>query len=217
MNQRRQLHFGLIKMRRKAIFIHNPKCAGSSIKKCIATWYPNDIGYTAWNRGQVWVNEQRNRYKRYFIFHSSELDNFDYKFMVVRNPFDRLVSAWLYTEHRRSSFAEYIDRICFLDWNNLCTFEDTHVIPYTVSQSLLFKNGDTTKPVFNFACRFEHLEDDLKTVFSFLNLEPRPLPKKKINQTKHVHYSKYYDDASIDLVKETYAADLEYFDYSFNG
>ena len=67
---------------------------------------------------------------------------------------------------------------------------------------------------FDFIGRFENLQEDFDKVCDQLDIDRRQLAEaKKLN--KKPHYSKFYDSKSIELVRELYQEDIEYFNYEF--
>tara|TARA_B100000287_G_scaffold246987_1_gene232165 strand:- start:204 stop:557 length:354 start_codon:yes stop_codon:yes gene_type:complete len=85
--------------------------------------------------------------------------------------------------------------------------------PHTHSQ-LKFILGDNGKINMDFIGRYENLENDFKTVCDRIGIQ-RQLPHHK--PTKHEHYSRYYDEETIDLVYKKYKEEIEYFDYKFDN
>lgn len=204
----------------KAAFIHLGKCAGTSIKHYLFENHINDIAYIPDNRSTAWVysSPQPN------IYYKKYIPVFRYKFTVVRNPFDRLVSFWEYIQKEKelsnglnmTEFACFIESIGELDFNDyLKSLSIWHIMPYTQKCSVLFENGDLEKPTMDFVCRFEKLVEDLKCVFNNLDLRFEELSFQHKNKTKHRHYSSYYTDKEIEVVSRVYKKDLEYFNYKF--
>ena len=66
----------------------------------------------------------------------------------------------------------------------------------------------------NFIGRYENLENDFKTVCDRIGIQ-RQLPHYKL--TNHEHYSRYYDEETIDLVSKKYADEISYFNYEFES
>src|SRR5258706_16293188 len=66
----------------RCIFVHIPKCAGNSVTKSLSQFGGFDCGHTNLKRFQIMFGpEEFNRY---------------FKFAFVRNPYDRLFSAFLF-------------------------------------------------------------------------------------------------------------------------
>jgi len=134
-----------------------------------------------------------------------------YKFVFVRNPFDRLVSAWKWGMHgfvdwRQESFGDFVTSLMEGGSRELKDTSDqkaNHVVPWT----WLFD-----KEYFDFVGRFENLPKDWEVVAKRLGIKSQ-LPVR--NKTEHCHYSVYYNDDLIDWVSKFYKKEIELFDYEF--
>lgn len=217
-------------MKYRGVFVHLGKCAGTSVKKFFARFYPSEIAYIADNRSSAWVKTMNQHRKLSHIFHLSNLDNFPYKFTLVRNPFDRLVSFWTYTVSGKleistlqdnsflghAEFSDFVRAVHQLDFNDyLKHLGASHIKPFTHETSILFKDGDLSQPTMDFVGRMENLPIDIYKVLEKLQLGRKKFPVHKFNQTQRAHYSTYYDSHTISLVEEKYKKDLMYFNYKF--
>lgn len=186
----------------EAIFIHIPKTAGTSLY--------NLIGYTG--IGHVpydwYETRDRDKFKRYF------------KFAFVRNPWDRLVSAFLYLKRGGSNaMDEQWGKSNLGDYD---TFEDFvknwvtddnveryfHFIPqyrFIYDQELVLK--------VDFVGRFENIQADFDVVANKLGIAER-LPY--VNKSQRKAYQTYYTDETRDIVSRVYRQDLELFNYQFD-
>jgi hypothetical protein len=61
--------------------------------------------------------------------------------------------------------------------------------------------------------RFEHLAEDFEMVCGRIGIPHRPLPV--VNASKSRHYSHYYDDELIELVRARFAEEIALGDYAF--
>ena len=96
----------MISFPHKTIFIHIPKCAGQSVEET----FLNDIGLDWWQhrhlfgcfkKPSTWSNNFPDRLAHLTAYEYFDLDFINketfcqfYKFSIVRDPFDRVVSAW---------------------------------------------------------------------------------------------------------------------------
>jgi len=147
-----------------------------------------------------------------------------FKFAVVRNPWDRVVSCWkdktapahcdswpdsVYCKARNDTFSKFIARIInkeFIEFINDPEFsiDDRHVL----SQTVLIPD-DT-----DFICRFENLQEDFNTVCNKIGIPQQQLPH--INKTEHTYYTEYYTDETKELIANKYSKDIEHFGYKFD-
>lgn len=134
-----------------------------------------------------------------------------FKFAVVRNPFDRLVSQYCHTRDRvdlraflrmpkDASFDEYLERIRarrHVQWEPQCSF--------------LFDEDGTL--LVDFVGRFERLAEDAAEIFARLGLDGAALPHA--NRSQRSPYRDYYRDDLRRQVEEMYGEDLARLDYEF--
>lgn len=190
----------------KAIFVHIPKTAGTSIECLFGINVSDDITlnqntFTGWDG-----------YKQMYIQHCSiqqildwsmmDLSNY-FSFTFVRNPWDRIVSDYLFFKIRSDmSLKEFIVKEGVSD--------PTHVLPqmYFIKK----RNGEIG---LDFIGRFENLQCDFNTVCDKIGIERQTLPHMLKKQRKH--YSFYYDDETVELIAKKYKEDIEYFGYEFEN
>ena len=187
----------------EAIFIHIPKTAGTSLY--------NLIGYTGIGHVTYRWYESRNsdKFNRYF------------KFAFVRNPWDRLVSAFFYLKrggsnamdehwaiqniYRFDSFEDFVKG--WVTENNIEKY--FHFIPqykFIYDQTLALK--------VNYVGRFENLDNDFNTISERLHLQQR-LPY--VNKSNRKAYQDYYSQETQEIVARVYAKDIDLFNYTFDS
>ena len=216
----------------RAIFVHIPKCGGSSIERAL------DM------HGDYRVEDRHRLYGRA----TSEdlrsiagglnyLQHFDLArlkqalsatgvlgtdaarwrtFAFVRNPFDRLVSAWAGgdpdlcacarlqgIELRGLTFARFVDATITLDH------------PHVAPQAPFICAPDGARLV-DFVGRFERLSEDFDRVCDLLELPHLGRPKlPHAHRSRHAHYRDLFDVRSRTLVMRRYRLDFEAFGYDF--
>jgi hypothetical protein len=167
-------------------FIHIPKTAGASI----TVWYLKNI------------NENlSNIYDHYFL---TEIEtSAPLKFTVIRNPWDRVVSIYIYIK----TFNKGTNELSFIDFvmNKITKFKfGKHKLS---TPQIRWIEPDVTHLL-----RFENLEEDFKIIQDiFKCYEPLPLT----NVTEHDHYRTYYTEETRQVVAEMFKEDIEAFGYEF--
>ena len=217
----------MISHRHRCIFVHIPKCGGTSIEDAI--WPDIDSRSEA----DLWMGqdaEDFNRYQEDGLQHllasqvreevgESEFRSY-FKFAFVRNPFDKAVSQFEYMKRKRRSlrekigmskdatFAEYVRCIRAYDHPH---WAPQHRFLYSESGELLV----------DFVGRFERFEEDALRVFDAVGLGARVgrwhtkrVPHSKSGGVKP-HYREYYDDDTRKVTAEMYARDLVLLGYEF--
>jgi hypothetical protein len=134
-----------------------------------------------------------------------------YKFCVIRNPFDKVVSKFWYD--LSPSIRELLTqadfsavRQVFVEWIRMSPHPLDHFV-YSIG-------GET---VVDYFVRFENLHADLDHVCRRLAIpwEPERLGHYKGEyRVRKEHFSEYYSREAADIVRKQFAWDLQYFGYS---
>ncbi len=181
---------------RKFIYMKPARTAGTSIlrnyleKECRDIFHNKDhpAAFQGWLK-QLTDNELQD----YFIF------------TVVRNPWDRFLSAYFYLKIP-VSFERFVG-----EYSIFCQTDagiHTHTLP------LYLYSHTENRSFVDMICRFENLAADWKVLCRKLSLPYRAL--KWVNATEHNHYSRYYPgDDLVNQVGEYYATDVNLFGYEF--
>lgn len=132
----------------------------------------------------------------------------DWRFMVVRHPLDRLVSAWqFFTPHHRMQhmrvFRHDVTPDCtfrqFLDVVLQAPHKDRHTAPQTRYKG--------PHPIDDLV-RLENLSEGWERLVGRFPVVP--IPHK--NQTEHGHWREYFDAAMARDALAYFEADLELYD-----
>ncbi len=158
------------------------------------------------------------RYRKVF---GADFDRY-FKFTFVRNPWDRLVSAYLFMKKggltpaaaawsqthlaRFTSFASFVDG--WVTPENITTWR--HFRP----QHSYICDADGRLAV-DYVGYFEHLPRDFRIVSQRLGLEPE-LRHENRTDGRRADYRSYYTDATAEAVARVYARDVDAFGYRFD-
>lgn len=184
----------------RTIFIHIPKCAGTSINHTLyghSTWH--------WTAAELrFINKKK--FNRYF------------KFSVVRNPYDRLYSTYLYASVDAAKFIR--SPLQFMTkFNTFESFVINGLSEQLVNQhyflanqtEYLTNNGEAIKDIT--IGRFEELNDFLVQLNDKI---PALANIKKLNQSSNRQpLIEVYTHQMIEKVSQLYRSDIETFNYSF--
>jgi hypothetical protein len=191
----------------KCVFVHIPKCAGSSISRSL---FGNlGGGHTTARKYQI-------------VFTKKEFAEY-FKFAFVRNPWDRVVSAFLFlkkggtgqTDQRwaEQNLSEYPDFDSFVrGWLN----------PVNARASWHFKpqypyvSGRDGRLLIDFVGYFERLQED----YSFIRRTIRcGAPLIHLNQTRDrsKDFRQYYREETQQIVADVYREDIRIFGYGFES
>jgi hypothetical protein len=217
----------MISHKHKFIFIHIPKCGGTSVEVsllknegAINTCDKDDLLFLTkaqreeyqlgYDHRAVTIQHKRiDQYKRW----TDDSGKPYYTFTFVRNPWQRLVSEYFYIKRMKGCLCEdfeikYPTFKDFVKNDGLsCSYltHDMSQIDFVLSSN----HGRLT----NFVGRCEDMQYDFDYICGKIGIPKIDLPKR--NPTKHEHYTEYYDDETKHLVERLYIRDIEYFGYEF--
>ena len=154
-----------------------------------------------------------------------------FSFSCVRNPWERLVSAW-YDKFKRVREGENylrrrLRRCDMLDSNTPAQTIIDADFPFFVARledSELFKRDPHFKPQsrllpahgLTYLARFDHYESDVVEILKRLNLPyPSPLPHKNATRGRVRDFRSYFTPKARATVATLYATDIDQFGYSF--
>lgn len=192
--------------RKKAIFIHIPKCAGIAIKQALF----DDLsgGHTT-----------LSAYCRVF---EPELFLTYFKFTFIRNPWDRLVSAYHflkaggYDEADRKWFARelggYTDFDDFVrNWLRLDNiYKHIHFCP----QMEFLEDSNHRGVKVDYIGLYENIANDFDYIARHLSVGNT---LQHGNASRHKSYREYYCDTTREIVHQIYRRDIVQFGYDFEN
>lgn len=207
----------LISESHRFLFVHVQKTAGTSVTQLLAPYaLPSPAGRlrrTASDFGLV-RNWRRHHFRIHAPLRRAERilprDVFEsmFKFGFVRNPWDRLVSWYVYifkeTGHRRHARVQ--------GRGGFEAFVHAELAHPRRSQWWMVARRDGELGL-DFVGRFENLEDDMSSICRRLSIPCQPLPRANIS--RHEPYQSYYTPALAALVRQRWAREIEAFGYSF--
>ena len=185
----------------RCIFIHIPKTAGTSVVRAL---FGSESRHIPW---QEYQQTNRNKFSEYF------------KFAFVRNPWDRLLSAYIFLRRggmntadatwAERHLARFPDFESFVhEWvspDNIASW--VHFIP-----QYKWIYDDQGSLQMDFVGRMESITEDFQVVAKRLGTNVE-LPVT--NRTRTEHYSGSYTDEMADSVGRVFEHDARLFGYEF--
>lgn len=226
----------MISHKHKCIFIHIPKCAGTSIESALGH-LDNHVGRGGQDHRSIRMIEQPyltpktftskenlieliKRQKHHYFDDVGNKENksvitkdqySDYfKFTIVRNPWARAFSWYknvLIDKIHRSNH-EIMEDTTFKEF--LTKFAGRGMLK---PQMYWIKNYNGTVPL-DYIGRFENLSDEITEITNRLNLKNISLPHKV--KGRKGDYREHYDEEAHDIVLDVYREEIELFDYQFD-
>ena len=211
----------------KIIFIHIPKCCGSSIRSSLSESYKFLFNATIKNFKNLKEIDQNDNFENYNFKIKSFKDHLPFQlikktnlhknkfiFTSVRNPFSRMVS--LYYECRNSK----VHRNRFKKINNFPDFVESVIKnPYWFPIPMVDYIGINNLKKLNFICKYENFNEDIIRLNKYINMSIKHHNHNNSvkNFFKFSDYRKFYKNKDLILnVKEYYKKDFLYFNYSYN-
>ena len=212
----------MISYDKRCIFIHIPKCGGTSVEDII---WPRPEDRIEANLWMGFISEYHNKYQTGGLQHllarqirdEVGLGVFEsfYKFAIVRNPWDRIVSQFAYMQSRPDlmNFVGMHPKTEFKNYLRLIK-KKQHVQWKPQIDFLLDDDGTL---LVDRICRLECLEKDLNEIFDVLGVCWDRDKTAHANQSKRQSIDHYYpDQESIDMVSDIYSNDIKFLNYRFD-
>ena len=196
----------------ECVFVHIPRTGGTTIEKLLGIhrdWPEIDLEvfHGRYEFDDDYYHLQHMSYPEMGtvrdISHSREY----FKFTIVRNPWERLVSEYFWQNLQDSiSFPEFVSRAARIVKNRIklkgayCHFRP----------QFEFLSNDLDRVL-----RFENFTNEVKMILQLIGSDIHEVPH--FGKTKHAQYSNFYDAEMINAVAEIYRVDIERFGYVFEA
>ena len=201
----------------KAIFVHIPKTAGSSIEVALNTLENTNKGAVDEATGTFYPvttgKEKHYDARAYRKHYGRRVWQDYYKFTVVRNPWQRIHSWWWNNRYITGTldmpFAEFLHS----------RLADPDDLPKELRPKVHCITSANGRVELDYICRFENIDSDFKVVCEQIGAPLSELPRVLMdnrNPVSRPHYSKDYDDTLTELVAGVYADDIEQLQYRFD-
>lgn len=198
------------------VFVHIRKAAGTSLRQIlekVALPKNNNLWYKFLSRNGFAIDYHKYSFRKHANLLEAERsmpeDRFKqyFKFAIVRNPWDRLVSEYEYikTQPTHSRFK----KLHAMDFAEFVAYQAKRPAAHQVN-ALRKKNGELGT---DFVGKLETLEASLAVIGEKIGLSFAELPH--INQVKRRDYRSYYSESLAETVASLWQRDISYFGYEF--
>jgi hypothetical protein len=208
----------------KCIFIHVSKCAGSTIEKSFGI---NLSKQTDQNLEMLYGWDEKNKLHLQHATPQELIDtgeltwnewNEYYKFIIVRNPWSRALSDYLWVIKGRTivdSFSNFLNKKGrfheILNNKKIKAYRGDHL---KKQKEYFFYNNQ--KLDYNLIIRFEDIDKGLLELKKQLSLgDDFFMPKTNVGQKKYKHYSYFFNHVRKKEVEHKYSEDIQFFNYRF--
>lgn len=143
------------------------------------------------------------RYKNYF------------KFAFVRNPWARVVSCYCQKVENKNPRWAFYYRECFdKGFDYFVDFIDRQDLT-SADRHIRLQTALIPVDKVDFIGHLENFDADLKYVLNTIHVFPLRIHKK--NPSNHLHYSRYYNEKTQEIIARKYQSDIETFGYHFES
>tara|TARA_Y100001938_G_C7915828_1_gene341904 strand:+ start:50 stop:655 length:606 start_codon:yes stop_codon:yes gene_type:complete len=198
----------MIGFKKEFIFLHIPRTGGTSIESFLQPHVEFPDQET--NHGQL----KHYPLSKYYEVFGKTPKPF-YKFTVVRNPWDRMVSYYFHL-NKEFNGAKFEKMLRLMGKNGVmigCNFSENIEGSLWYDFNSYYHWMHELKNEKVKAIRFENLQDDFNKVCEELDIEIGELPH--INKTKKNHYSNYYNKRTKEMVEKAFSIDINTFGYKY--
>lgn len=205
----------------RCIFIHIPKTGGTSVENIV--WPPAQKQRSAQDLWMGFVDRYHNKYQTGGLQHllarhilqetGSEIFNSYFKFTIVRNPWDRTISQYLYMKGR-DDLRDFIGmRVDDPLGRYLELIQDKAHVQWL--PQVAFIRDQDGRNLVDFIGRFEAFDQSVVRIMDRLGMRVASIPHE--NRTRRDPYRHYYDPETSEMVASMYAEDIKLFGYTFEG
>lgn len=210
------------------VFVHIPKAAGTSLTHALSPlshYRDQEIGSTYWG-------QKASEYyaKRYALRKHSTVDDIRevmseaewsryFKFAFVRNPFDRLLSAYHFLKGWKGLPNHHQERIDY--YRSAQDFVDSGVWAEWAGPDNIFKpqtnwvcDRNTSEIAVDFLGRTENIKADLQTIGRKLNVTHTIGEAETRNESQKTPGRIVWTDDVLALFHQRYGKDIELFGYA---
>lgn len=214
---------------KKIIFIHIPKTAGTAVEDAFCKHVIKyKFNYTK-NGKYIKINIPDRHKTLYEIVSKNNIENLGeyFKFTVVRNTYDRILSTYQHNNNKKkSTYREYLLNIksYFDNPDNFITVDDTKIFENEEDKdnNLMLMDKRHILPIghwfddkdMNYIMRYDNIRNDwvsMKRRYDYL------LDLKKVNNNPDKDYSKhyrvYYQLKDIKILKSIYGEEIKKYDF----
>lgn len=191
----------------RCIFVHIPKCAGISVSRSL---FGN-------------VSGAHHTLKKFQIMFGPREFSEYFKFSFVRNPWDRLVSAFHFLKKGGLT-------VCDKKWSdkNLSPYPDFDAFVRRGLQEKKIRAFPHFRPQCDYICLaknrpgvdfigyFENLDEDFSYICQQLKVNPT-LQSLNRNDSRKRDFREYYTAETREIVSRVYADDIQVLGYSFDN
>ena len=180
----------MILNKERIVFIHAPRTSGTSIENEIL-------------KNQLVPDNQKHLRASQIKRHLENKWSDYFKFTIVRNPWDRVISFYHQIFHEAYGIRTGKSLLFFLE----------HYRPAPWEYGL--QCSDYADEKMDLVIKFENREEGLKSLENITGIKVDPNKKSRSRDRDKKNYRDYYDEKTKDIVEKSFARDIELYEYEF--
>jgi hypothetical protein len=218
----------MISHKHKAIFIHIPKTAGSSIEKALIN---SEAGFRLFRAEDFTVDQIPLHAFGYQGVNQWDLKHMParylkpeyndyYKFCFIRNPWDLMVSCYFWWTQKvklpiRIKQGEILKTIGFENFvYSFYTDYINEIHHQGLGQSYWLLDSSNKTAIVDFIGRFERLQEDFNFACDKVGISKLQL--YKVNKSEHKIFESYYNEQTAKMIRNKFYLDVTTFNYFFD-
>ncbi len=199
----------MLSISKNFLFIHIPKTGGNSVQSILIDYSEDELTTKIKRKKQRLSQGAGQRFGVYNALYDIDKKHFPllgykskleenlysqlFKFTIVRNPWDRMISFY---------FSPHMQRECWVKGDFIKMLDKVKPVNYFIRSEEVGGIYDEMDMVL----RFENLHQDFSELCDALSLPRISLPH--INRSSREHYSAYYDDETREMVFEKFQEEI---------
>jgi hypothetical protein len=192
-------------VKRNVVFVHVPKTGGLSIRAVCQLYGIIVITHDIRSKQHVSLA----RYKQF--------DPNCFAFAFVRNPWDRVVSAYSYLMQGGDRPEDRQDAETYLPYDDFRSFALTAFKTEKIFEQIHFVPqykwlSNDKHLIVDSVARFENIQENFNKYCDLFRIPKYKLPYA--NKSEHDDYRSYYDEETWEIVGKAYRKDIELFGYT---
>ena len=223
----------MVSYKNKYMFLHIPKTGGTSIVQCLMNTHGvenvtflredwlgvDDIG--SGDCGVIGHNIRNPNYRH--LKDSNYKDTFIFTF--VRNPWERLVSAFFYlleggiwsvdADDYEKHLNKYNKDFRSFVRESLTDDSIFNQLPLFFKSQHYWMSNDDGEILVDYIGKLEDVQKDFNVICDKIGIPHQEVSRKRTST--HKHYTKYYDEETREIVAKRYRDDIKYFGYKFES
>lgn len=194
-------------MNKEIVFVHVPKTGGASILQLCLRHGIRVIDHDLRNPNYVSLAQYRS------------LNPNIHSFAIVRNPWDRVVSSYHFLRKGGIKGGDRLDADRFVNqYKNfsqfvLNAFESREILDQIHFRPQYKWISDDQGVAVDMVGKFEKLQMYFSKWCKSIGLPNYKLPH--VNKSTHRSYKEYFDEQTIEIIRNNYRKDIEIFNYKF--